>query len=60
MQVVNKMIGEIITDGKTLWINDENGCVLRVNCMDILKDDMKAIPVDIRLTGDMTEVIRVI
>lgn len=57
------MIGEIVTDGKTLWINDEHGCVLRVNCMDILKDilkdDMNPVVVDIRLTGDMTEVIRV-
>lgn len=53
------MIGELVTDGKTLWINDENGCVLRVNCMDILKDDMKPVVVDIRLTGDMTDVVRV-
>lgn len=56
---MNKIIGELVTDGKTLWINDENGCVLRVNCMDILKDDMKPVVVDIRLTGDMTDVVRV-
>lgn len=53
------MIGEIVTDGKTLWINDEHRCVLRVNCMDILKDDMNPVVVDIRLTGNMTEVVRV-
>lgn len=54
------MIGEVITDGKNLWINNESGCLLRINCIDIVKDDMKPVVVDIRLTGDMTDVVRVI
>lgn len=50
------MIGEIKTDGKTLWINDETGCILRVNCMDMLKNDMKSIVVDIHKNGDMIDI----
>ena len=53
------MIGEIKTDGKTLQINDEMGCILRVNCMDILKTDNTPIIVDIQLNGDMTDIVRV-
>lgn len=50
------MIGEIITDGKKLWINCEDGCILRVNCMDILKDDMKPVTVNIHSNDNMTNV----
>ena len=52
------MKGEIQTDGKTLWINDKFGCVLRINCMDALKEDNVPIAVDIKLIGTMTDVTR--
>ena len=50
------MIGEVKTDGKTLWINSAEGCILRVNCMDMLKDNMESIVVDIHTSDDMIDV----
>ena len=55
----NDMLGEMITDGKTLWINSENDCIFRISCMDILTIDMKPVKVDIHKAGELLNVTRV-
>ena len=53
------MIGEIVSDGKTLWINSDKECILRITCMDIIKNDMNPIPVNIHKTGELLNIMKV-
>ena len=48
--------GEILTDGRTLWINTENGCILRINCINELSANRKSIPINIHKTGELLNI----
>ena len=49
-------MGEILSDGVTLWINTEAECILRVNCMFALKENMEPIPITIHKTGGLLNI----
>ena len=38
-----KQEGTIHSDGSTLWINDEERCIMRINNMSLLYPDMKSV-----------------
>jgi len=49
---------KISTDGKTIWINGENGCKIRLNKLDKLPKNMKEVDctVAINTTSGFTDV----
>jgi hypothetical protein len=45
------MIGEATTDGTTLWINTEIGCVFRMKCDGVFIPTTEPIMVDVNING---------
>lgn len=46
--------GEISTNGKVIWVNTKDGCIIRINCLEKLLEKGK---VDVKInTKDMIDI----
>ena len=46
--------GEISTNGKVIWVNTKDGCIIRINCLEELFEKGK---VDVKIdTKDMIDI----